>query len=51
MARLAKAGSDLFPSLYHELMLTHWVSAAIVTAYGLLAIWVLIRCMMAGVGT
>jgi hypothetical protein len=32
--------------LYHELMLTHWIRVAIVTAYGLLAFWMLMRSMI-----
>ena len=49
MARLANPETGLILPLYHELMLTHWIRVAIVTVYGLLAFWMLMRSMMAGV--
>ena len=47
MARLASPETGLILPLYHELMLTHWIRVALVTAYGLLAFWMLMKSMMA----
>lgn len=47
MARLANPESGLIYPLYHQLILTHWIRVALVTAYRLLAFWMLIKSMMA----
>ena len=47
MARLATPEGGLILPLYHQLMLTHWIRVALVTAYGLLAFWMLVKSMMA----
>jgi hypothetical protein len=47
MARLADPQSGLILPLYHQLMLTHWIRVALVTAYGLLAFWMLLRSITA----
>jgi hypothetical protein len=43
MARLANPETGLILPLYRELMLTHWIRVALVTGYGLLAFWMLLR--------
>ena len=43
MARLATPETGLSLPLYHQLMLTHWLRVAIVTAYGVLIFWMLAR--------
>jgi hypothetical protein len=45
MARLVDPVSGLIQPLYQELMLTHWIRVFLVTCYGLLAFWMLIRSM------
>jgi hypothetical protein len=49
MARLAdpETGRLILP-LYRELLLTHWIRVALVTGYGLLAFWMLLKSMMDG---
>lgn len=47
MARLANPQTGLILPLYRQLMLTHWIRVALVTAYGLLALWMLLRSMTA----
>lgn len=47
MARLATPEGGLILPLYRELMLTHWIRVALVTAYGLLTFWMLVKSMMA----
>lgn len=47
MARLANSEGGLDESRYHELLRTHWIRVVIVTAYGLLVFWMLMRSMMA----
>jgi hypothetical protein len=48
MARLAASESGLIVPLYRELMLTHWIRVALVTGYGLLAFWMLLKCVRNG---
>ncbi len=43
MARLSTPETGLSLALYRQLMLTHWLRVAIVTAYGLLAMYMLAR--------
>jgi hypothetical protein len=45
MARLANPETGLILPLYHQLMLTHWIRVALVTAYGLLAFGMLMKSM------
>jgi hypothetical protein len=45
MARLATRETGLLLPLYHELMVSHWLRVAIVTAYGVLAFWMLVQTM------
>jgi hypothetical protein len=47
MARLANPQTGLIQSLYDRLMLTHWIRVALVTAYGLLAFWMLLKSLSA----
>ena len=47
MARLASPETGLIQPLYRQLMLTHWMRVGLVTAYGLLVVWMLMRCMLA----
>jgi hypothetical protein len=47
MARLADPDTGLIQPLYSRLMLTHWVRVALVTAYGLLAFWMLLKSISA----
>ena len=42
MARLGFPGLGASAVLYRQLMLTHWVRVAIVTAYGALTVWMLV---------
>jgi hypothetical protein len=41
MARLETDAGGLSPERYHLLMTTHWIRVGIVSAYGLLALWML----------
>jgi hypothetical protein len=41
MARLETAAGGLSPERYQLLMTTHWIRVGIVSAYGLLALWML----------
>jgi hypothetical protein len=41
MARVSAPETGLSPVLYRQLMLTHWLRVAIVTAYGALTVWML----------
>jgi hypothetical protein len=43
MARLANPETGLILPLYRELMLTRWIRVALVTSYGLLAFWMLLK--------
>jgi hypothetical protein len=43
MARLSTPASGLLLPLYRRLMLNHWFRVAIVTAYGVLALWMVAR--------
>ncbi len=43
MARLTSPATGLSVALYRQLMLTHWLRVAIVTAYGGLILWMLAR--------
>jgi hypothetical protein len=45
MARLATREAGLLLPLYNKLMLNHWLRVAIVTAYGLLAFWMLAQTL------
>jgi hypothetical protein len=47
MARLATPHGGLIQPLYHQLMLTHWIRVALVSAYGLLAFWMLLMSLTA----
>ncbi len=48
MARLANQETGLILPLYHQLMLSHWIRVALVTCYGVLMYWMLIKSMQAG---
>jgi hypothetical protein len=41
MARLETDAGGLSPERYQLLMTTHWIRVGIVSAYGLLALWML----------
>jgi hypothetical protein len=41
MARIESPEGNLSIERYHLLMLTHWLRVVLVTAYGLLALWML----------
>jgi hypothetical protein len=43
MARLANPDTGLILPLYSQLMWTHWIRVALVTGYGLLAFWMLLK--------
>ena len=43
MSRMSTAEQGLSPDNYHLLMTTHWLRVAIVTAYGLVALWTLVQ--------
>lgn len=43
MARLSTPGGGLVRALFPLLLRTHWLRVAIVTAYGALALWMLVR--------
>ena len=47
MARLANPETGLILPLYHQLMLTHWIRVALVSAYGLLAFWMMMKSLTA----
>jgi hypothetical protein len=48
MARLAESGTGLILPLYRQLMLTHWIRVALVTGYGVLTFWMLLKNMAYG---
>ncbi len=43
MARMSTPEQGLSPHNYHLLMISHWLRVAIVTAYGLVALWTLMQ--------
>ena len=43
MSRMSTPEQGLSPDNYHLLMTTHWLRVAIVTAYGLVALWTLVQ--------
>lgn len=43
MARMSTPEQGLSPHNYHLLMTSHWLRVAIVTAYGLVALWTLVQ--------
>ncbi|MGH9469203.1 MAG: hypothetical protein ACRD1N_02540 [Terriglobia bacterium] len=43
MAGLATPQTGLLPERYHLLITTHWMRVAMITAYGLLVFWMLVR--------
>lgn len=45
MARLADSETGLILPLYRRLMASHWIRVALVTSYGLLAFWMLVKSM------
>src|SRR5262249_34636808 len=45
MARLSTPTTGLVLPLYRRLMLNHWLRVAIVTAYGILAFWMVNRTL------
>jgi hypothetical protein len=45
MARLADSETGLIMPLYRQLLLTHWIRVGLVTVYGLLAFWMLLKSM------
>jgi len=47
MARVGDPQTGLIAPLYRQLMLTHWIRVVLVTGYGLLAFWMLVRTLVA----
>jgi hypothetical protein len=47
MARVGDPQGGLIGPLYRQLMLTHWIRVLLVTAYGVLASWMLVRTLSA----
>ena len=47
MARVADPHSGLVAPLYRQLTLTHWLRVFLVTVYGVLASWMLVRTLLA----
>jgi hypothetical protein len=47
MARVSTPGTGLIVPLYRQLMLTHWIRVALITAYGLLTFWMFVRTISA----
>ncbi len=43
MARLSTPGGGLARALYPRLLATHWLRVGLVTAYGALALWMLVK--------
>jgi len=43
MARLEAVSGPVYGALYEQLMTTHWLRVAIITAYGALAVWMVAR--------
>src|SRR5262249_8991403 len=43
MARLEAVSGPVYGALYEQLMTTHWLRVAIITAYGALAVWLVAR--------
>lgn len=39
MAELTQVSGPVYGPMYHKLLITHWLRVGIVTAYGLLALW------------
>ena len=51
MARLEQPDGGLALDRFHLLLATHWLRVAIVTAYGMLSLWMLARSAWLGGGT
>ena len=47
MARVVAPDIGLIAPLYRQLMLTHWIRVGLVTGYGLLASWMLLKTLVA----
>jgi hypothetical protein len=50
MARLSTPGGGMVRELFPLLLATHWLRVAIVTAYGALATWMLVKATWLGAG-
>jgi hypothetical protein len=47
MAQLVQLSGPVYGALYHRLLSTHWLRVSIITAYGVLMVWMAARSYMA----
>jgi len=44
MAELESVSGPVYGPMYHHLLVTHWGRVALVTAYGMLQLWIVVAC-------